>query len=286
MLSLIHRAKRGKTSTIKSAESFDSTVHTDTSDLKEFPQFAELSEDLCQLILAFVADAPLEQPLPGHISQYKQASLTKYLPLVNKQFHHLSNLNYYWEPALMRQLQNKVWREGLKRLLPGGVKVGEGTDLLSVVRQQVGEEISCKELYRTILTQHIKITCPVFLMPSHLRLGEMYGLHLFEPRYRIMVQDIMDGCDNPEEAKYGGRIREKRVGGMLQPPFLIHACQGSRLSPGEKACLVQIVWCSTYEHGAADVRLLPVTWVTLDKIWMRPSSGHLFYAKASRILKD
>lgn len=271
---------------MKSVESSHSTADTDISDLKEFPQFTELSEDLCQLILAFVADAPLEQRLPGHIAQYKQASLTEYLPCVCKQFHHLSNLDYYWEPALVRQLKNEVWREGLKRLLPAGVKVGEGTDLLSVVRQQIGEEISCKELYRTILTQHIKITGPVFLMPCHLRLGEMYGLHLFEPRYRIMIQDLMDSCENPEEAKRGGQIREKRVDGMSQPPFLIHACQGSRLSPGERACLVQVVWCRAYENGAADVRLLPVTWVKLDKIWMRPSSGHLFYAKASRILKD
>lgn len=285
MLSLIQRATRGKTSTMKSAELYESTVDTDVADLKEFPQFAELSEDLCQLILVFVADAPLEQRLPGPIAQYKQASLTEYLPLVNKRFHYLSNLDYYWEPALMRQLENKVWREGLKRLLPDGVKVGKGTNLLSVVRQQIGEEISCKELYRNILTQHIKFTGPIFLMPCHLRMGEMYGLHMFEPRYRIMIQDLMDSCENPEEAKRGGQIREKRVDGMSRPPLLIHACEGSHLSPGEKACLVQVVWCRTYEYGTADVRLLPVAWLKLDKIWMRPSSGHLFYAKASRILK-
>jgi hypothetical protein len=283
MLSLIQRAKRGTRRTTKSAESSDSTVDTDVADF--FPQFAELSEDLCQLIFSFVADAPLEQRLPGPVARYKQASLTGYLPLVNKRFHHLSNLDYYWEPALMRQLQNKVWREGLKRLLPDGVKVGNGTDLLSVVRQHIGEEMSCKELYRTILTQHIQFTGPVFLMPCPLRLGEMYELHLFEPRYRIMIQDLMDSCENPEEATRGGQIREKRVDGMSRPPLLIHACQGSQLSPGEKACLVQVVWCRTYEYRTADVRLLPVAWVKLDKIWMRPSSGHLFYAKASRILK-
>jgi hypothetical protein len=286
MLSLIQRATRVKTSTMKAAESSDSTVDTDVADLKEFPLFAELNEDLCHLILAFVADAPLEQRLPGPIAQYKQASLTEYLPLVNKRFHYLSNLDYYWEPALMRQLRNKVWREGLTRLLPDGVKVGKGTDLLSAVRQQVGEEISCKVLYRSILTQHIQFTGPIFLMPCHLRLGEMYGLHLFEPRYRIMIQDVMENCENPEEAKRGGKIREKRVDGISRPPLLIHACQGSRICPGEKVCLVQVVWCHTYEYGTADVRLLPVAWVKLDKIWMRPSSGHLFYAKASRILQD
>ena len=44
------------------------------------------------------------------------------IPLVNKEFHSLSNLDYFWEPILRRQIRHKengsLWKEGLCRLLP------------------------------------------------------------------------------------------------------------------------------------------------------------------------
>ena len=54
------------------------------------------------------------------------ASLTSTLPYVNKEFYKYSNLNEYWERALLRQLQVStndnddfhLWIEGLHRLLP------------------------------------------------------------------------------------------------------------------------------------------------------------------------
>ena len=121
------------------------------------------------------------------------------------------------------------------------------------------------------------------LRPCQISLGEVYGLHLFEPRYRLMIRDLIENCDNPDEARRGGPIRPRRVDGVTTPPLFVHACRGPRLGNGEMACLVQLVWCHVYEYGTADVRLLPVAWVRLDKIWVRPSSGHLFYAKANRI---
>merc|ERR1711935_129849 len=91
------------------------------------------------------------------------------------------------------------------------------------------------------------------------------------------------GCENPTEAANGGKIRIGTQDGVHQPPFLIHACLGGRAAPGELACLVQLIWCQLYEHGDAEVRLLPVAWVKLDRTWIRRNAGNLFYSKAWRL---
>jgi hypothetical protein len=268
-------------------DNMDASRPEDNKITKEFHQFSELNDDLCRTILSFVGDAPHEQRLPGPlVYRYRPSSLTTSLPLVSKQFHSFTNLDDYWEPALLRQLKKgTIWKEGLKRLLPPnhqGHQDAEG--MLKSTRQYLCETVSCKEIYRKIFTHHLQFSGAIFIMPCQIRLGEMYGLHLFEPRYRIMIQELMDSCENPEEARHGGTIRARTVDGVVQPPLLIHACEGSRLGPGEKACLVQVLQCDTYEYGTADVRFLPVAWVKLERIWVRPSSGHLFYGKATRIL--
>jgi hypothetical protein len=254
----------------------------------KFPQFAELNEDICRLILSYIADAPLEQKFPGPIRNgYRPAALTTSLPLVNKAFNEMSNLDSFWRPALLRQLKkedtNHLWKGGLRRLLPAEFKINEEDDLIDVVRKHIGHSVSYREIYKKVVTHHIRIEAPVFTMPCQLKLGEIFGLHLFEPRYRIMVRDLMDKCENPEEATSGGKIREGRRDGVLEPPLLIHACLATRLQPGKMACLVQVVWCRTYEYGTADVQLVPIAWVKLGNSWVKPSSGHLMYGKASRI---
>ena len=257
-----------------------------------FGRFAEFHEDIIKLILSFVADAPLEnwvssgtcpanrKPIPCN------ATLTQVLPFVNQTFRDFSRLDYFWEPALHRQLKRQDslrhhWESGLRRLLPLSFVIDENTDVLQAVLDHFKEK-SYREIYKTILTSHIRSVYPIFIMPCQLRLGEMYGLHLFEPRYRIMVRDLLESCGNPQEAAAGGQILDGMRDGVRQPPLLVHACLGS-LGPDEMACLVQLVWCRTYDYGTADVQLFPVAWVRLDKVWVRPSSAHLYYTKATRI---
>jgi len=180
-----------------------------------------------------------------------------------------------------------LWREALRQLLPPDYEIldeASPEEIIQAVREHLNRALSYKALYKLVMTTHIQFDAPVFIMPCHLRIGEAYGLHLFEPRYRIMIRDLMNACENPEEASNGGQIRIRRSSdGVRRPPLLIHACLGSRLAPGEGACLVQVIWCNTYEYGTADVRLLPVAWCRLDRIWVRPNAGHLFYAKAMRL---
>lgn len=262
-------------------------------DLHTFPEFQQFDDDIRRLIVSFVADAPLEQS-GGSATQlysHRSASLTSTLPLVNRDFYQYSALDFFWEPALKRQVNNghhgSLWKDGLRRLLPEDHSVTDETDLIQAVCEHVNYSLTFKEIYRKVFTSHIFFDAPVFIMPCRVRIGEPYGLHLFEPRYRIMVRDLMRECANPVEAANGEAIR---IGtsrdGVLTPPLLIHACLGSRLAPGEMACLVQIDRCNTYEYGTADVMLLPVAWVQLDRIWVRPNAGHLFYAKAFRLPKS
>jgi hypothetical protein len=272
-------------------------------ELQTFPMFLQFDDDIRKLILSFVADAPLEESHNNdnttreeqqHLQLYslRSATLTSTLPLVHSDFHRYADLDYFWKPAIVRQVNHprhgSLWRDGLKRLLPENYAITGNTNttnLIQAVRDQPAHaSLSFKELYRKVFTNHIFFDAPVFIMPSPVTMGESYGLHLFEPRYRIMVRDLMRQCANPEEAASGGTIDiGTSVDGVLTPPLLIHACLGSRLAPGEMACLVQIEMCHTYEYGTADVVLVPVAWVQLDRIWVRPNAGHLFYAKAFRL---
>eukprot|EP00980_Cylindrotheca_fusiformis_P006713 scaffold1398_cov116-Cylindrotheca_fusiformis.AAC.30 len=252
----------------------------------KFEYFPQLHEDIVKLILSFVAEGPLERTSPQGKS-ISEAPLTHTLPLVNKAFHEWSSLDVYWEACLKRQLSREDssryhWTIGLRRLLPRNFLVDKDTGLLDAVLDHMGE-ITYKDLYKKIFTSHIRCDYPVFIMPCQLQLGQIYGLHLFEPRYRIMIRELLENCGNPEQACQGEPIEPGVKNGVLQPPLLLHACLGTRLGPGEMACLVQVVYCQTYEHGTADVQLLPVGWAGLDKVWVRPSSGHLFYAKATRM---
>ena len=142
--------------------------------------------------------------------------------------------------------------------------------------------------------------------PCQIRLGEIYGLHLFEPRYRLLMSDLIHNCClNPYDVQNGStpivprrmnidtiniddndnkknRSKNQRLS-IKTPPYFIHACRGPRLGTGEIACLVELVACHVYEGGNADVQLKPISWLQLDSIWVRPNSGHLFYANAYRI---
>lgn len=256
-----------------------------------FDHFNEFHEDIVKLILSFVVDAPLEKWESNvHQPVETKSTLTHVIPYVCKTFYDFSRLESFWEPCLRRQLERTDnmkyhWIRGLKRLLPANFQLDKNDDLVQVVLDRI-EEKSYKKIYKTVLNCHIRSTYPIFIMPSQIRLGEIYGLHLFEPRYRIMIRELLQSCGNPEEAGNGQEIVDgiKFVDGISvnQPPYLIHACLGG-LGPGELACLVQLVWCSTYEYGTADVQLLPVAWVRLDEVWYRPNTGHLFYAKATRV---
>ncbi len=292
MFHLLNKSLKGRKENRESASSSTTAMLINKLSLPSFPQFEKFDDDIRKLILSYVAEAPFEKRL----GEYQQSALTSTLPLVNKEFKRWSELDYFWEPTLKRQTSHDfhgiLWKQGLKHLLPSNHELSNSDDdedepinlerMIGAIREHSQTHLAYRDIYRKVLTSHIYFEAPVFMMPCQLQIGELYGLHLFEPRYRVMVHDLIAACDNPIEAANGGKIRIGTQDGVRQPPLLIHACLG-RAAPGELACLVQLVWCQIYENRTADVRLLPIAWVKLDRIWIRRNAGNLFYSKAWRL---
>ena len=107
-------------------------------------------------------------------------------------------------------------------------------------------------------------------------LGQPYSLHFFEPRYRVLIAEVMK--HQPEEAKRGGRI----VGDSA---VFIHANRGP-LAPTTPATLVQVLSCEIFDDGRANVVLLPIAYVWLEKLWEQPGTGQLYYAQCLRMGKE
>jgi len=299
MIHILKKSFEGRKEKKESSSSSTTAMLIRKLNLPYFPQFDQFNEDIRKLIISFVADATFEQKFDA----YKEGSLTATLPLVNKEFSIFASLDFFWEPILKRQLLNKhhgmLWKEGLRKLLPYDIDMNgvnddnddnnnESSRILDSVVQTINEQfensLTYRDIYKKVSLTHIYFRAPVFRMPCHLKIGEIIALHLFEPRYRVMIHDLINECENPIEASNGGKIRIGRRDGVLNPPVFIHqCCGGSRLEPGDIACLVQIVWVNIYHNGTADVRLLPIAWVRLDRIWIRHNVGHLFYATAYRL---
>jgi hypothetical protein len=168
-------------------------------------------------------------------------------------------------------------------------------------------------IYRSVLQHHLHYQAPVFYMPSSIRLGHEYGLHFFEPRYRLLISEVMSTYGIA--ARRGERIspvipgvyplasntviRDESVKihllnfletneSLIQQyhaPTFIHAHQ-SPLGPNTPATIVQVKQCQISPNGSADVFLKPIAYIWLEQIWERPGTGGLIEARGLRMEKD
>lgn len=168
-------------------------------------------------------------------------------------------------------------------------------------------------LHQSIVLQHIRYQAPVFCMPTAVRLGEPFGLHFFEARYRLLISEVM--ANYPVSARRGGPIIPMVPG--LFPPDRIHGqtrvmdddIKASILDLLEKnesllekyqlptfifahqtpvrrntpATIVQVQHCAVAPDGSADVLLKPLSYVWLEEIWERPGTGGLIEARGIRM---
>ena len=165
-------------------------------------------------------------------------------------------------------------------------------------------------IYQSILHRHIRYQAPVFIMPMAIRLGSEYGLHFFEPRYRVLISEVMSSFS--VSARRGERIspvlpgsfpntnnRCSEVSGKIKElmaknddilskhhlPTFIHAHQ-SPLRPNTPVTIVQVRQCRIQPDGSADVFLEPVGYMWLEQIWERPGTGGLVEARGIRMGKE
>ena len=169
-------------------------------------------------------------------------------------------------------------------------------------------------IYRSIVNDHLRYRGPVFYMPSAIRLGSPYGLHFFEPRYRLLVAEVM--APYPVSARRGERIspmvpsllpnntlrkngddddiisnllntleQNQTLLGKYQLPTFIHAHQ-SPLRINSPATIVQVRQCMVSRDGSADVYLEPIAYIRIDQVFERPGTGGLFEARGIRMGKE
>ena len=170
-------------------------------------------------------------------------------------------------------------------------------------------------IYRSIVHDHLRYQGPVFFMPSAIRLGSPYGLHFFEPRYRLLVSEVM--ATYPVSARRGERIspmvpallppsnnirqngddddiksdllnvmeQNQTLLGRYQLPTFIHAHQ-SPLRKNTPATIVQVRQCMVSRDGSADVYLEPIAYIWIDEVFERPGTGGLYEARGIRMGKE
>lgn len=133
-------------------------------------------------------------------------------------------------------------------------------------------------VYHSVVQNYIRFTAPVFYMRQNMRLGEEFGLHFFEPRYRLLIAEVME---NWPSAIRGEPIVADKYGNF---PSFIYVNYNS-VAPSSRAFIVHVRQCYIHPGGRADVLLMPVAHVQLEHIWDRPNSGRLYMARAVRLGK-
>ena len=139
-----------------------------------------------------------------------------------------------------------------------------------VVKQQKQHELQnssppAKEVFRRVLLNHKPIRLPVFSMFCPTSIGEEINLRLFEPRYRLMINEVLMG--RSERERKGFPTTNPR------PRFLFANRSGTWRK--DVACVVEVRRCLIRRDGIADISIVPIQWAILTELVQRPESGGL-----------
>ena len=232
-----------------------------------FQLFPRLPKELKILVLSFVSEASLE----NHGTP--SSSLTHVLPLVSKQFHGISQSNCLWQLALERLVEKEpLWEDALLKLHK--CEASSAHDLVQSVHKGLHEP-GYFRLYRMVVARFLRLTGPVFIYPSNrVRIGELIQFFFFEYRYRLLIQQVMEGY--PQAAREGSPIEAEEL------PTFIYA-HALPVAPSSPACLVQVQRCFIHPDGSAELLLIPVAFLRIERVWEQPDTGGLFYAQCLRV---
>lgn len=223
-------------------------------------------------VLSFVADAPFEV-MPEN---YRKSSLTHKIPHVSRKFRYLSKSDLYWKTALERQVENEPanWRTALHRICktkPTDVCYkNESVEEIVMRTHNMQGKPRYQQIYQDVVSKHLRFKGPVFMKSGQVVLGEAYTLLISEPRYRLLIAQVMK--NQPEEALSGGPVQGE--------PTFLHANRNP-LAPKTPAVLVQVVRCQLHADGSADIICMPRHYVWLENVWLE--EGRLFHAQSLRM---
>jgi len=224
-----------------------------------FERFSDLLPELQRKVLAFVAEGPFEQVRKG----IREASLNFSLPLVSKSFHQMSKT--FWHEAYHRAIAN----DGMWKLAAKGYQ-----------EEANNPETDFAELYYRVFTERIEFRGPVFIMQMSDVQDHHYELCLFEPRYRIMIEQLLHNYHQWQE--------DEANQGPPPPMYFMHANDGlpsnmyGSISPLPTVLLVQILECIGMRGGHYRVRLKVVGKVQTEHFWVEPNTANLVHARGRR----
>lgn len=104
------------------------------------------------------------------------------------------------------------------------------------------------------LRETARMNLPIFFMPPCPRVGEVIGLHLFEPRYKLLIRRAMEG-----NAQF------------------VYA--GSFPQAGIRATIIQVDQAAFLADGRALIQGRGVQSITLSDVWMEDGTGGLYYTR-------
>mmetsp|Transcript_7101 Transcript_7101/g.10177 ORF Transcript_7101/g.10177 Transcript_7101/m.10177 type:complete len:353 (+) Transcript_7101:61-1119(+) len=280
-----------------------------------------LGPDNLLLVASFVADVPFEFSTE---SSGSSSTLTHVLPLISRQFHSIFcnsiQSDFLWRNALERLARNEpaLWKEALSELVCSTSFASsddqtrdfdrekqeshEGLLVQSALHSYFGVSGNNqehpipsthphKQLFKHILFSRMRYTYPAFYSVGTSSLGRAFKIHFYEPRYRIMISEVMEpffshAFKNGQPMK--PELLEKKDNNNTneyqrnRTPKFIYANNNS-LERNTPACIVEITQCTMHPNGTADVIIKPVEHVRLEKVWTRPNSPGLIEAQVIRM---
>lgn len=143
--------------------------------------------------------------------------------------------------------------------------ITEACDCVNTETELQGDSSVAKEVFRQVLVDHKPISLPVFSMYCPATIGQEINIRLFEPRYRLLIADIMT-C-RPDRERSGFPISEPR-------PRFLFACRSDNWQR-RVAWIVEVRRCLIRRDGIADIVIVPTGWAIVTKLLQRPNSGGL-----------
>ena len=142
-----------------------------------------------------------------------------------------------------------------------------------------GLPCTCKQLFRRIVQAHLRFRSPIFYMPGPVSIAQSFGLHFFEPRYRLLISEVL--APYPVAFRRGDPIQLEGSGHRQYPKFIY--ANHSPLERGAPAVIVEVRQCLINPNGTADVFLCPTAYIWLEDIRERLNSGGMYDARAIRM---
>lgn len=260
-----------------------------------------------------------------------KSTLTHVIPLINKTYYsHYSRSDVLWKHALIRLVrkQPKLWGLGLKafsrhhsfdgnngyasisdRKLSAKMKDGDDYDEAHDLVLNAGRCMEhilrntasmatfmppiYMELYRYTLSNYIKFTSPLFYMPDDIELGEEFGIHFFEPRYRLLISEVM--APFPAHYRNGDPITpnqnvnnngedDDNDDDFSYPTFIF--ANKSPLKRGTTVTIVEVRQCVIHHNQTADVFLMPKSLARIQNVRERPNSHKLYEARVVMLSQE